>query len=74
MQNDRGIKEIREVLNRNKGMMEDAARKGIPAWANATSLMETADKCFEMGELLTRATQTIDMPMGGDECERIKLG
>ena len=68
-------REIRETLNRQKGVIEEAARKGIPAWANANAIRECAERCFEVGELLKKASDVVDIPTGEEgEYERFNLG
>lgn len=68
-------RKIREVLNEQKGLIEEASRKGVPAWANAVSIRECAERCYEIGDLLTKATKTIDIPTGTEgEYERHRIG
>jgi len=68
-------RKIREVLNEQKGTIEEASRKGVPAWANAVSIRECAERCYEIGDLLTRATETIDFPTGTEgKYERHRVG
>lgn len=69
----KSARDIRDALNRNMGVVEDAARKGVPAWANATPIKECAERCYEMGDLLSKAVQVIDMPTGGSEYERVEF-
>lgn len=68
-------RKIREVLNEQKGLIEEASRKGVPAWANAVSIRECAERCYEIGDLLTKATETIDIPTGTEGgYERHRIG
>lgn len=68
-------REIRETLNRHKGIIEEASRKGVPAWANANSIRECAERCYEIGDLLSKVVETVDIPTGEEgEYERCKLG
>jgi len=67
-------REIRETLNRHKGIIEEALRKGVPAWANANSIRECAERCYEIGDLLSKVVETVDIPTGEEgEYERCKL-
>jgi DNA repair exonuclease SbcCD ATPase subunit len=68
-------RKIREVLNEQKGLIEEASRKGVPAWTNAVSIRECAERCYEIGDLLTKATETIDIPTGTEGgYERHRIG
>lgn len=68
-------REIRETLNRHKGIIKEASRKGVPAWANANSIRECAERCYEIGDLLSKVVETVDIPTGEEgEYERCKLG
>lgn len=68
-------REIRETLNRHKGVIEDAARKGVPAWANANAIRECAERCYEIGDLLSRVTDVVDVPTGEEGgYERHRIG
>jgi ParB-like chromosome segregation protein Spo0J len=67
-------REIRETLNRHKGIIEEASRKGIPAWASASSIKECAERCYEIGDLLSKTVEVIDFPIGEAEYERHKIG